>query len=277
MAFVRLCAPALVFFAALAFAAPPAIEPAASVRIDEQLGRALPPDAVFTDSAGAPKKLGDYFNRGRPVILTLVYYECPMLCTLVLNGLTESLRKVDLEPGRRFDIVTISIDPSETPRLAADKRAAYLKQYGRPGADQGWFWHVGKEDQIRRLADALGFHYEYDPVTKQFAHQAAIFIITPEGRISRYLYGIDYPPRDVRLALLEAGREHIASTIDKIVLFCYHYDPAGRGYSLYAWRLVQIGAMVTLVVVAIVMAWFWSRERRRARKQTPPPGTASPG
>lgn len=256
----RLLAAALLVAAALA--AQPAIEPLNAVRIDEKPGQSLPMDAVFTDASGAQKKLGDYFNRDRPVIVTLVYYECPMLCTLILNGLVESLKKIEMTPGREFDIVTISIDPNETAALAAGKRDVYFKLYGRPEAANGWFWHVGEEAQIRRVSDALGFQYEFDERTKEYAHQACIFVLTPDGRISRYLYGIDFSPRDVRLSLLEAGRDQIASTFEKIILFCYHYDPDSRGYSLAAWRLVRTTALFGLLVIGTGVAWFWRRERR---------------
>lgn len=242
----------------------PVTGPLSEVRVDEHLGKTVPFDTVFTDASGRQRKLGDYFNQDKPVLLTLVYYDCPMLCTPLLNNLTDALKKVDLEPGADFEIVTVSIDTTETHGLARDKGELYVKQYGKPGAAKGWHWHVGSEDQVHRLSDAVGFHYALDPVSKEYAHQAVIFVLTPDGKISRYLYGIDYKPRDLKLALLEAGREHIASTIDKIILFCFHYDPQARGYSLYAWRLVQISAGITAILVAMLLAYFWRRERKRA-------------
>ncbi len=281
-----LVVPALLAWMAAAGAAEPLAtrepsllpEPFQQAGVDEKLGNQISPDLVFTNSEGQQVRLGDYFGQGRPLIVTFVYYECPMLCTLILNGLTDALKEVALEPGRDFEILTISFDPSETPDLATAKRNAYLKAYDREGAETGWHWHVGDDAEIQRLADQLGFRFYYDEQQQDYAHQAVMFVLTPEGRISRYLYGVMFEPRDVRLALLEAGREHIASTIDRIILFCYHYDPDARGYTLMAWNLMRLGGVMTLGVLGIFLGGFWLREWRRGRPQPdqgdrPPPRT----
>ncbi len=175
------------------------------LKIDEHLGQKIPLDLRFTDDKGQPVTLGQYFGQGKPVILNLVYYDCPMLCTFVLNGVTDAIKKMDWTPGRQFQMVTVSFNPRETSELAAAKKRTYLDDLAKPGADTGWAFLVGDEENTRKLADAIGFRYYYLPERKEYAHTAATFILSPDGTISRYLYGIEYPERDVKLALLEAS------------------------------------------------------------------------
>lgn len=242
------------------------------VGITEHPGESvLVEELKFRNEAGAVVPLSSYFNRGKPVVLVLAYYECPNLCTFVLNGLTESMRQIrDAKwvPGKQFDVVTVSINPKETAELAARKKAAYLKSYGSPNAEEaaaGWHFLTGEETQIRKLAETVGFGYKWDPAEKQYAHSAAIFALTPDGRISRTLYGIEYKPNDVKLALLEASNGKIGTVIERFLLFCYRYDPKTRKYSIYLTKLMQAGGASTVLVFGGYMAIFWRRQRRDSR------------
>ncbi len=205
---------------------PPALR---EIGIDQRLGESLPLDAPFRDEGGRAVTLGDYFG-AKPVVLVLTYFECPMLCTLVLNGLTKSLKTMSFEPGKEFDVVAVSFDPRDTPELAARKKATYLGEYGRAATASGWHFLTGDEAAIARVATAVGFRYRWVPEEKQFAHAAAVMVATPEGRLARYFYGIDYAPRDLRLGLVEAADHKIGSAVDALLLFCYHYDPATGKY-----------------------------------------------
>jgi protein SCO1/2 len=220
------------------------------VGIDQKLNDSISLDLAFRDEAGRPVTLGQFFA-GKPVVLSLVYYYCPMLCTQVLNGMERSLRDVPMDIGKQFSIVTVSIDPTERPALAAAKRALYTGLYGRPGATEGWHFLTGDEPQIKQLANAVGFRYAYDAQSKQFAHASAIMILTPEGRISRYLYGIQYSARDLRLGLVEASEGKIGTPVDQILLFCYHYDPATGKYSLLISRILKAAGVFTILVIGI--------------------------
>jgi protein SCO1/2 len=220
------------------------------VGIDQKLNDSISLDLAFRDEAGRPVTLGQFFA-GKPVVLSLVYYNCPMLCTQVLNGMERSLRDVPMDIGKQFSIVTVSIDPTERPALAAAKRALYTGLYGRPGATEGWHFLTGDEPQIKQLANAVGFRYAYDAQSKQFAHASAIMILTPEGRISRYLYGIQYSARDLRLGLVEASEGKIGTPVDQILLFCYHYDPATGKYSLLISRILKAAGVFTILVIGI--------------------------
>jgi protein SCO1/2 len=195
------------------------------VGFDQNLDAQLPLDAAFKDETGKDVKLGDYFAKGKPVILTLVYYECPMLCTEVLNGLVEAIRGVNFEPGKDYELVTISFDPGETPELAAAKKANYVKQYGKPGAEAGWHFLTGSEESIKRVTETVGFRYLYDEESDQYAHASGIVVATPKGRTARYFYGMTYPSKDLRLGLVEASQNRIGNPVDYILLLCYHYDP----------------------------------------------------
>ncbi len=230
------------------------------IRIDQKLNQQVPLDLVFTDDTGRQVRLGDYFNK-RPVILALVYYECPMLCTQVLNGLVTALGVMNFEPGREFDVVAVSFNPREGPGLASQKKAAYLERYGRPHTAGGWHFLTGTEASIKPLADAVGFRYAYDDQIKQFAHGAAIEVLTPRGHISKYFYGIEYSARDLRLGLIEASDERIGTAIDDFLLFCYHYDPATGKYGAAVLRLVRLGGIATVLAFAAFLAISLRRER----------------
>lgn len=221
------------------------------VGIDQKLNDSVPLDLTFRDESGQTVKLAQFFGN-RPVILSLVYYNCPMLCTQVLNGMERSLKDVPMDIGKQFSVVTVSIDPTERPTtLASAKRALYTGLYGRPGATQGWHFLTGDEPQIKQLANAAGFRYAYDPASKQFAHASAIMILTPEGKISRYLYGIQYATRDLRLGLVEASEGKIGTPVDQILLFCYHYDAASGKYSLLISRVLKAAGVFTILVIGI--------------------------
>ena len=233
------------------------------VGIDQRLGQQVPLDAVFRNEAGRTVRLGDYFGN-KPVILSLVYYDCPMLCTLSLNGLLRSLQLMNLSAGREFEIITVSFDPRETPVLASAKKNVYLTLYNRPGAWDGWHFLTGDEVSIRRLTDAVGFRYKWDEQSGQYAHAAGILVLTPQGKVSHYLYGIEYPARDLRLSLVEASRETIGSPVDQVLLFCYHYDPATGKYGLVVTRALQLGAALTVLILGSFMLVSFLHDRRRS-------------
>jgi protein SCO1 len=229
------------------------------VGIDQKLNQSIPLDLVFRDEHGKPVRLGEYFGQ-KPVILSMVYYNCPMLCTQVLNGLESSLKLIPMDIGKQFNVVTVSIDPTERPVLAEAKRALYTGLYGRPNAAEGWHFLTGNEPQIRQLANALGFRYAYDPDSKQFAHASAIMLLTPEGKISRYFYGIQFPSRDMRLGLVEASEGKIGSPVDQVLLFCYHYDPSTGKYGVLISRLIQLAGAVTVLAIASLILVLYKKE-----------------
>ncbi len=235
------------------------------VGLVQRVGAQVPLDLTFTDEQGTRVRLGEFFKTGRPVILDLGYYSCPMLCTLVLNGAVAALRPLPFEPGRDYDLVMVSIDPLETPELARAKKQNYVADYGRPAAAGGWHFLVGQEPNIKRLADAVGFSYRYDPEQRQYAHTAALIILTPEGKVSRYFSGIQFEPRDLRLALAEASDGKIGSALDQVLLFCFHYDAVTGKYTLAATRLVQAGGAATVLILGATLTTWWLRERRRRR------------
>ncbi len=236
------------------------------VGITEHLGGKIPLDLEFADDEGRPVRLGQYFPGDRPVILTLGYYSCPMLCTLVLNGLVDGLKAVPWTPGRQFEIVTVSIDPRETPTLARLKKENYLAEYGRAGAAAGWHFLTGREEAIRRLADAVGFGYRYVKERGQYAHPAVIFLLTPDARVARYLYGVVYQPKTVHLALAEAGQGKLGTTVDQVLLYCFHYDAEEGRYVLAATNLMRVGGAATALVVG---TWLLASWRRGSRKLPP--------
>jgi protein SCO1/2 len=229
------------------------------VGIDQKLNGSVPLDLAFRDEHGNSVELAQLFA-GKPVILTLVYYNCPMLCTQVLNALDRSMETMPLEIGKDFNVVTVSIDPTDRPVMADAKHAMYAGMYGRPGAQYGWHFLVGDEPQIKQLADAVGFRYAYDPDSKQYAHASTIIVLTPEGRISRYLYGIQYPHRDLRLALVEASEGKIGSPVDSILLFCYHYDPHTGKYGLLISHVIQASGGLTVLALGILIVVLSRRE-----------------
>jgi protein SCO1/2 len=238
---------------------PPELE---GVGIDEKLGARVNLDLEFTAENGYQVPLRSFFRSGRPVILNLVYYKCPMLCNLVLNGQTSSLKEVAWTVGEQFDVVTISIDPEEMFNLAVAKKKWYLEQYGRP-AESGWHFLTDYQGNARRLADQIGFHYRWDAATQQWAHAAAIMVLTPDGRVSRYLYGIKYQPRDLRLALTEASEGKLGTVGDKLLLFCFHYDPSSKAYVPFARNLMKLGGVLTVFVLGGFLTVLWRRERKR--------------
>ncbi len=238
------------------------------VGITEHLGSQISVnDLHFKDEEGKDVTIGNYLSRGRPVILAMVYYECPNLCNMLLNGLSDGLKNLssslDWTPGNQFDIVAVSINPREKPELAAKKKAAYVKAYGRPETAKGWHFLTGEDDQIKKLAAQVGYGYRWVKEDEQYAHASAIYMLTPEGKISRYLYGIEFSPKDLRLALLEASNGKIGNVIDRILLFCYHYDPKVGKYSVVATRIMDSGAAGTVLVFGGFLVVFWRKERRK--------------
>lgn len=238
------------------------------VGIVQMPGAKIPLDAAFVDDEGRPVTLGDYFHKGKPVVIDLGYYRCPMLCNLVLNGMVEGLKDMSFVPGRDFEIVVVSIDPLETPELAKAKKQNYLESYGRPGTGNGWHFLTGGEANIEKVAKAVGFRYRFDKETHQYAHGAALFVATPEGEVSRVLTGITYAGRSIRLALTEASAGKIGSPVDQVLLFCFHFDAATGKYTLAATRLMKAGGALSALVLAAFLTSFWVREHRR-RKAAP--------
>jgi protein SCO1/2 len=233
------------------------------VGFDEKLGGSVTlSELTFKNEAGQSVQLSDYFKSGKPVLLNLLYFECPNLCNFLLNGMVDTLKTMDWTPGRQFEIVSVSVDPREGPELAAKKKASYLKSYSRPEAAEGWhFLTSPDESQVKRLADQVGFKYKWDEKEKQYAHGAALFILTPQGKISRYLYGVQFKEKDLRLALVEASDGKIGTIVDRILLFCYRYNPVTRTYSIVATRLMQAGGAVTVLVLGLWMLFFWRSQK----------------
>ncbi|HTP35595.1 MAG TPA: SCO family protein [Candidatus Acidoferrales bacterium] len=236
------------------------------VGIDQKLDQQVPLGLVFTDEYGKQAPLSTYFRPGKPVLLALVYYRCPMLCTQILTGTASSLKAVSLDPGKDFEVVAISFDPKDTPETAASKKQMYLKRYGRPGTANGWHLLTGDAANIKALTDAIGYHYKYDPKTDQFAHASGIMIVTPEGRLSRYFYGVEYAPRDVRLGLVEASQNRIGNPVDEILLFCYHYDPATGKYGAVVMNIVRLAGVAFVLLLGTVLAIFLRRDFRSGRR-----------
>jgi len=235
------------------------------VGIDEHLNGPLPLDLTFRDERGRTVKLGDYFDGRRPVILTLNYYRCPMLCGLQLNGLLDSLKELEWTAGENFRIVTVSFDPLETPLLAKAKQQGYLAEYGRPAAADGWAFLTGANANIQQLLGATGFNIRWNERRKEWMHTAALILCTPDGRISRYLYGVMYDPKTLRLSLVEASEGKVGSTLDRVLLYCFHYDAVEGKYAVMAFRLVQVGAGLVAVAVAglVIGLWRWEVHRRK--------------
>lgn len=233
------------------------------VGIDQKIGQPIPMDVTFTDETGREVALASYFAGTKPVVMAFVYYECPMICTQVLNGLVGSLEGISLTAGDDFDVVILSFDPGETPALAAEKKQTYLRRYGRPDTADGWHYLTGREANIRRLTDAVGFRYAYDEAIDQYAHPAAIMVATPDGRVGRYLYGIEFAPRDLRLALVESTDGQVGTAVDQALLFCYHYDPETGTYGFVIMNLVRAGGILTLLLMGGAIFFSLRRERRQ--------------
>jgi protein SCO1 len=233
------------------------------VGIEEKLGAPVDLNLTFVAENGYPVRLGDYFSKGKPVVLTLVYYTCPMLCNLILNGTTQALRDVPWTPGNEYEVVTISIDPRDNFDVAKKKKASYLTSFERPAP--GWHWLVDDHDNVKKLAGQVGFKYRWDEPTQQYAHAAAIFILTPDGRVSRYLYGIKFKPFDVRMALNEASDGKTGSTTDRFLMFCFHYDPKARGYVLFAQNVMRAGGALAVLILGAAILSLFRRERQLAK------------
>ena len=250
---------------------PAGVQPAdlKKIAFDQKLNAQIPLDLPFKDEDGRVVTLGDYFNHGRPVVLTLVYYDCPMLCTLVLNGVAGAMKGMSLNPGSDYELVTVSFDPRETPALAAAKKKTYVQRYGHAEAATAWHFLTGDEPAIERLTSAVGFHYVYDPRTKIYAHATGVMIATADGRLAKYLYGIEYSPRELRLALVDASAGRIGNPVDQVLLYCYHYDPSTGKYGLVVLNVIRLGGVVTVVVLGSFVTVMVARERKRRRAQGP--------
>ncbi len=236
----------------------------AKVGIDQKLGAQLPLDVELRLEDGRQVPLRSLF-RGKPVVLALVYYECPMLCTQVLNGAVGAFKTLNFTAGREFDVVTISFDPRETPAMAAQKKVTYLNKYGRPEAAPGWHFLTGDKPAIDAVAEAVGFRYVYDEVSKQYVHASALMVVTPDGHVSKYFYGIEYPPRDLRLGLVEASNGKIGNPVDQVLLYCYHYDPNAGKYSVAVMNVLRLAGLVTIAAVGAFILVMVGRDRRKPR------------
>jgi protein SCO1/2 len=246
-----------------AIAAEPMPRALESIEITEKVGESVPFDLPFTDSGGREVRLKEFFQRDKPVILILAYYQCPMLCNLVISGTVNAIKGSGLKLGRDFLALTVSIDPSETPTLASERKAGHLQALGEVIGDPSWAFTTGAADPIRTLAKSVGFGYSYDEETKQYAHAAVILVLTPAGKISRYLYGIEYSPRDLKLALVEAADGKVGTSLDRILLRCFKYDPSLRRYGFYVWGILKGGALVVFAMLSTLLAVLWKRELKR--------------
>jgi protein SCO1 len=253
---------------ALGFASYSAAQPAAlrDIGFDQKLNQQIPLTAKFTDESGKTVRLADYFG-SKPVILVLAYYQCPRLCTLVLNGLVQGMLEMNLNAGHDFQVITVSFDPREDWRLAASKKESYLRRYGRPGAAAGWHFLTGREDQIKLLTDAVGFRYRFDPVQNQYMHASGIMILTPDGKISRYFYDVNYPGRDLRLGLVEASNFKVGSPVDHVLLYCFHYDATLGRYSASIMNIVRISGVATMLSIGAFFVFLQRRHGRATQTQ----------
>jgi protein SCO1/2 len=233
---------------------PPNVRPPGlkNVGIQQNLNQQIPPDLAFTDDLGRKVQFADYFGK-KPLILNFVYYTCPMLCGEELSGLESTLRVLKFDVGREFEVITISFDPKDTPEAAAKKKEEFLRRYHRPGAERGWHFLVGQPAAIEAATKAAGFQYDYDDKTGQFAHSTAIMVLTPQGKIAQYYYGIEYPPNDLRLALVEASQNRIGNLVDELLLYCYHYDPEKGKYSATVMRVLRLMAVATMLCVGTLL------------------------
>lgn len=247
-------------------ALPDALE---GVGVEEHAGEQIPLNLSFRDQRGQATSLGRLFHRNRPVILTLNYSNCPMLCNLQLSGLVDTLSQLEWSAGTEFDVISVSIDPLETPERAALTQQRYLQMYGREGTGNGWHFLVGRQPEIEQLAQAVGFQYRYLRDRREYSHPAVFVMCTPDGRIARYVYGIQFPARTLELSLVEAGEGKIGTTWDRVLLFCLHYDSATGKYTPAAWKLMRTGGALTMVFVGGMMTFYFRRERRRQLQLLP--------
>jgi protein SCO1/2 len=237
-----------------------------NVGIEQHLDAQVPPDLIFRDDAGKAVKLGDYFGR-KPLILNLVYYNCTMLCGEALAGLASAMGLVKFDVGNEFDVVTVSFDPRETPEMAAAKKIDYVKRYDRANAASGWHFLTGQPDSINALTKVVGFQYQYDPKSNQYAHATAIMVLTPQGRISRYFYGVDFPPKDLRMGLVEASQGKIGNAVDAVLLYCYHYNPETGKYGAMVGNILRIAAAATILLLGGLIFILWRLDRSVTRKK----------
>jgi protein SCO1/2 len=253
---------------------PPYLE---NVGIEQHLDAQVPPDLTFVDDTSRTVKLGDYFGK-KPLILNLVYYNCTMLCGEALAGLSGSMKMVKFDVGNQFDVITVSFNPQETPEIAAAKKQDYLKRYGRRGAASGWHFLTGPAESINALTKAVGFQYQYDPKINQYAHATAIMVLTPQGRISRYFYGVDYPPKDLRMGLVEASQGKIGNAVDQVLLYCYHYDPATGKYGAIISNILRLGAGLTILLLGGLLFILFRLDKAATRRISAQaaPGQARP-
>ena len=235
---------------------PPGLD---SVGIEQHLNGQIPPGLAFRDEAGNAVRLGDYFG-SKPVILDLAYFNCQMLCPEVLSGLTVALRGLKFDVGREFEVLTVSFDPHETPAMAVEKKQQYLARYGRKGAEQGWHFLTGQQDAVAALTKAVGFQYQYDPKTQQFAHTTAIMVLTPQGKIAQYYYGVEFSPKDLRLGLVEASHNKIGNLADAVLLYCYHYDPATGKYGAVIMRVLRLAGLATMILLGSFIVLMLRRD-----------------
>jgi protein SCO1 len=242
---------------------PPRLE---NVGIEQHLDAQVPPDLTFRDDTGKTVKLGDYFGH-KPLILNLVYYNCTMLCGEALAGLSSAMRLVKFDVGNEFDVVTVSFDPRETPEMAVAKKIDYVKRYGRANAAAGWHFLTGQPDSINALTKVVGFQYQYDAKSNQYAHATAIMVLTPQGRISRYFYGVDFPPKDLRMGLVEASQGKIGNAVDQVLLYCYHYDPETGKYGAMVSNILRLAAAATILIMGIFLFILWRLDRSVTRKK----------
>jgi protein SCO1/2 len=248
------------------------------IGFDQNIGQQVPLDTAFRDEAGRPVRLGDYFGK-RPVVMVFAYYDCPMLCTQVINGLSSALGVMSLNAGEDFEIVTVSFNPHDTPETATAKKAMYLERYKRPGAAEGWHFLTGDQPQIDRLTAAAGFRYAWDADTKQYAHPSGVIVLTPGGVLARYLFGIEYGPRDLRLGIVEASEGKVGTPIDSLLLYCYHYNPMTGRYGLLVMRAMRLAGAVTVLALGTFIFVMVRRERRSgqgARRQAAAPSPPAP-
>ena len=240
-------------------AKPPGLE---HVGIDQLLGQQVPLDLQFRDETGKTVKLADYFKSGKPVIVNLVYYQCPMLCGEVLQGMSAAVKVLKFTPGKEYEVVTVSIDPREGPDLAVAKKQSVMERLGRPGAEKGWHFLVGDQANIDALAKSIGWHYQYDPKINQFAHAAGIVLVTPDGTIAQYYYGVEYSARDLRLGIIEASQNKVGSLADQVLLYCYHYDPRTGKYGAVVTNMVRLGGLVTVFLLGGFLIVMYRHEPR---------------
>ncbi len=263
---MKLVVPMLLLFLASAAHAQGNLQRIAQqVGLDQHLGELVPLDLVFRDEQGRQVQLGEYF-RDKPVVLNLVYFQCPMLCTQVLNGLLKSSQALPLQMHQDYEVISVSIDPAETPEMAAAKKERYAGSYRRPGAREGWHFLTGEQAQIERLAAAVGYRYHYDERSQQYAHPSGIIVLTPEGRISRYFYGIDYHPTDLRLGLVESSQGRIGTLADQVLLLCFHYDPATGKYGFVIAGALRIAGLATVAILGGFLVVMFRREVRRSKE-----------